>query len=64
MVTEPVNDFDGMDGADAMPTEEPGFFQKYKLPLLAGAVIFVALLALIIRRLHKKKQEKERDETI
>lgn len=64
MVTEPVNDFDGMDGADAMPTEEPGFFQKYKLPLLAGAVIFAALLALIIRRLHKKKQEKERDETI
>ena len=64
MVTEPMNDFDGMDDASAMPTEEPGFFQKYKLPLLAGAVVFLAGLALIIRKLHKKKQEKESDETI
>lgn len=64
MVTEAMNDFNGMDDTDAMPTEEPGFFQKYKLQLLAGAVIFVALLSLIIRKLHKKKQEKERDETI
>ena len=65
MVNEPMESMDDMSGMDMMPEKTPGFFQRFKLPIIgAGAVLLAAAAVFVKKHKDKKKQEKENDETI
>ena len=65
MVNEPMESTDDMSGMDTMPEETPGFFQRFRLPIIGGAVLLLAAAAVFVKKhKDKKKQEKENDETI
>ena len=65
MVNEPMESMDDMSGMDMMPEETPGFFQRFRFPIIGGGVVLLAAAAVFVKKhKDKKKQEKENDETI
>ena len=65
MVNEPMESTDDMSGMDMTPEETPGFFQRFRLPIIGGGVVLLAAAAVFVKKhKDKKKQEKENDETI
>lgn len=66
MVTEAVEEDWGMDmeadPALAEPAENPSFWDKYKIVILAGGAVVLLLVLLKVRAVRKKKKAEKEDE--
>lgn len=63
-VTEAVSDTEDYDNAELPTTDHTDFLQRFWIPLLIGSLVLLAAGICLGRRHHRKKREKESDETI